>query len=75
VGDKCHLSHRLVSLGFSQRAAVLFIYLATFCLGLGAVSLTDATLFQSFLILLQAAGFVTLILILMFFDRQNGDGA
>jgi len=75
VGDKCHLSHRLVSLGFSQRAAVLFIYLATFCLGLGAVSLTDATLFQSFLILLQAAGFVALILILMFFDRQNGDGA
>ena len=75
VGDRCHLSHRLVSLGFSQRAAVLFIYLATFCLGLGAVSLTDATRFQSFLILFQAAGFVALILILMFFDRRNGDGA
>ncbi len=72
VGDKCHLSHRLVSLGFSQRAAVLFIYLATFCLGLGAASLTDANLAQSFLILVQSGGFVALILMLMFFERRNG---
>ena len=35
VGDNCHLSHRLVALGFSKRAAVLFIYLATFAWGLG----------------------------------------
>jgi UDP-GlcNAc:undecaprenyl-phosphate/decaprenyl-phosphate GlcNAc-1-phosphate transferase len=71
VGDSRHLSHRLVSLGFSKRAAVLFIYLATFCLGLGAVSLVDASLGESLLILLQAGGFVTLILILMFFERRK----
>src|SRR5262249_39375671 len=34
VGDSRHLSHRLVSLGFSPRAAVLFLYLSTFCFGL-----------------------------------------
>jgi UDP-GlcNAc:undecaprenyl-phosphate GlcNAc-1-phosphate transferase len=71
VGDGRHLSHRLLALGFSQRAAVLFIYLATFCLGLGAVSLAHATVGQSLLVLLQSAGFVALILILMFFDRRD----
>jgi UDP-GlcNAc:undecaprenyl-phosphate GlcNAc-1-phosphate transferase len=70
VGDSRHLSHRLVSLGFSQRAAVLFIYLTTFCLGLGAASLVDATVWQSLLVLLQSAGFVALILFLMFKERR-----
>jgi len=70
VGDSRHLSHRLVSLGFSQRAAVLFIYLATFCLGLGAMSLTDATPRRSVQILLQSACFVALLLILLFFERR-----
>jgi UDP-GlcNAc:undecaprenyl-phosphate/decaprenyl-phosphate GlcNAc-1-phosphate transferase len=71
VGDRRHLSHRLVSLGFSERAAVLFIYLASFCLGLGAASLTDANLLQALLIVLQSLGFVALLLILMFFDRTS----
>jgi UDP-GlcNAc:undecaprenyl-phosphate GlcNAc-1-phosphate transferase len=71
VGDSRHLSHRLVSLGLSQRTSVLVIYLITFCLGLGAVSLADATLAQSLLILLQAVGFVTLVLILLFFERRK----
>ncbi len=71
VGDARHLSHRLVSLGFSQRGAVFFIYLMTFALGLGAVSLTHATAGQSFLVLLQTAGFVALLLILMFRERRR----
>jgi UDP-GlcNAc:undecaprenyl-phosphate/decaprenyl-phosphate GlcNAc-1-phosphate transferase len=71
VGDSRHLSHRLLSLGFTQRATVLFMYLATFCLGLGAASLSDATLGQSLLILMQSAGFVALMLILMFFERRR----
>jgi UDP-GlcNAc:undecaprenyl-phosphate/decaprenyl-phosphate GlcNAc-1-phosphate transferase len=69
VGDSRHLSHRLVALGFSPRRAVLFLYLTTFCLGLGAVSLTDATPGQSLLTLLQTVGFVTLLLLLMFVQR------
>lgn len=72
VGDARHLSHRLVDLGFSHRAAVLVIYLATFCLGLGAAALTDASRERSFLILLQAVGFISLLLILMFTRRSDG---
>jgi UDP-GlcNAc:undecaprenyl-phosphate GlcNAc-1-phosphate transferase len=71
VGDSRHLSHRLVSLGYSQRSAVLFLYLTTFCLGLGAASLTHAGLWQSVMILLQTVGFVALILLLMFRERRR----
>lgn len=71
VGDKRHLSHRLVDLGFSHRGAVLSLYLVTFCLGLGAASLPDATLLQSLLIVLQSAGFVSLLMILIFFARAS----
>jgi UDP-GlcNAc:undecaprenyl-phosphate GlcNAc-1-phosphate transferase len=71
VGDRRHLSHRLVALGLSPKAAVLVIYLITFCLGLGAASLTDAGLAETALILLQSAAFVALILILMFFERRE----
>jgi UDP-GlcNAc:undecaprenyl-phosphate GlcNAc-1-phosphate transferase len=71
VGDTRHLSHRLTSLGFSTRATVLFMYLATFCLGLGAATLPHASTIESLLILLQSAGFVALMLILMFFERRR----
>jgi UDP-GlcNAc:undecaprenyl-phosphate GlcNAc-1-phosphate transferase len=71
IGDRRHLSHRLVALGLSPKAAVLVIYLITFCLGLGAASLADATVGETALILLQSAAFVALILILMFFERRD----
>jgi UDP-GlcNAc:undecaprenyl-phosphate GlcNAc-1-phosphate transferase len=71
IGDARHLSHRLVSLGFSTVSAVLFLYLATFCLGLGAAALTHATLWQSVMILVQTCGFVALILILMYRERRR----
>jgi UDP-GlcNAc:undecaprenyl-phosphate GlcNAc-1-phosphate transferase len=71
IGDRRHLSHRLVALGLSPKAAVLVIYLITFCLGLGAASLADATVGETALILLQSAAFVALILILMFFERRE----
>ncbi len=74
VGDSRHLSHTLVALGFSQRGAVLFIYLVTLCLGLGAALLTNANQYQSLLILLQSAGFVALLLILMFMRHEPASG-
>jgi UDP-GlcNAc:undecaprenyl-phosphate GlcNAc-1-phosphate transferase len=74
VGDSRHLSHRLLALGFSQRTTALFLYLVTFCLGLGAVLLPHATTGQSFLILLQAVCFVALLLLLLFFDRARTGG-
>ena len=75
VGDQRHLSHRLVALGFSRSAAVLLIYLFSLCLGLGAVSLVDATPLQSALVLLQAVVFVTLLLFLMFAPRGTARDA
>jgi len=71
IGDSRHLSHRLVSLGFSQRAAVLFLYLVTFALGLGAASLSDATMIQTVLILVQFVCFIAALLILLFFERRK----
>jgi UDP-GlcNAc:undecaprenyl-phosphate GlcNAc-1-phosphate transferase len=71
VGDSRHLAHRLLSLGFSPRAAALFLYLATFCLGLGALLLPHATPVESGTILVQAASFVALFLILLFFERRK----
>jgi len=71
VGDSRHLSHRLVSLGLSPRQAVLFIWLATFCLGLGALTLPHATLFRALLVLTQSSGFVALLLILLFVERRG----
>jgi UDP-GlcNAc:undecaprenyl-phosphate GlcNAc-1-phosphate transferase len=71
IGDTRHISHRLLSLGFSQRTSVFFIYLATACFGLGAVVLPHASASRSWLIMLQSLGFMTLLLILMFFDRRK----
>jgi UDP-GlcNAc:undecaprenyl-phosphate GlcNAc-1-phosphate transferase len=75
VGDARHLSHRLISLGFSQKAAVLFIYLTTLCFGLGAVALSRATLWRSLLIVVQSLGFMALILVLLFFERRRPESA
>ena len=39
--DKGHLHHRLLSLGFTQRQAVLLMYIISSLLGLSAVALTE----------------------------------
>ena len=66
IGDTRHLSHTLVQRGFSQRGAVLLIYLMTLGLGLSALPLRNASLAETFLVLLQAACFIAVILLLMF---------
>jgi UDP-GlcNAc:undecaprenyl-phosphate GlcNAc-1-phosphate transferase len=71
VGDSRHLSHRLVTLGLSSRQAVLFIWLATLCLGLPAVTLAHATTRRALLVLVQSLGIVALLLILLFVERRR----
>jgi UDP-GlcNAc:undecaprenyl-phosphate GlcNAc-1-phosphate transferase len=71
VGDSRHLSHRLVSLGLRPKQAVLFIWLATLCLGLGALLLPHASLRRALVVLLQSLGFVALLLILLFVERRR----
>jgi UDP-GlcNAc:undecaprenyl-phosphate GlcNAc-1-phosphate transferase len=61
-----HLSHRLVWMGFSQRKAVLFIYLISFALGITGVLLHNSTSnIDSVLALLQGAAIVLIIIGLM----------
>ncbi|MGB9662808.1 MAG: MraY family glycosyltransferase [Moorellaceae bacterium] len=53
--DKGHLHHCLMAQGFSQRQAVLAIYLVNLCLGASAVGLTRLTTERGMLILLLLA--------------------
>ena len=41
--DKGHLHHRLLDLGFTQRQAVLLMYIISALLGLSAVALTEVS--------------------------------
>ena len=66
VGDARHLSHTLVSRGFSQKGAVMLIYLMTVCFGISGLTLRNASLGETFLILLQSCCFIAVILVLMF---------
>jgi UDP-GlcNAc:undecaprenyl-phosphate GlcNAc-1-phosphate transferase len=70
VGDSRHLSHRLVSLGMRPPLAVFTICLIALALGLGAVTLPNATLPESTVILIQGSAIVAVVLILLFFERR-----
>jgi UDP-GlcNAc:undecaprenyl-phosphate GlcNAc-1-phosphate transferase len=63
IGDQSHFHHRLMKLGFSQRQTVAFIVLIAFSVGLSAVRLVHANIFNSCLILLQIMGMLSLIVI------------
>jgi len=64
VGDNNHFSHRLVALGFSQRGAVLFIYLISFCLGITATLLTQVNILGAIIIFIQGALVLSIIALL-----------
>ena len=67
--DHCapdHLSHRLVWFGFTQRKAVLFIYLICMSLGVSGVLLRNTTsLIDGQLALFQGFSIVAIVIILM----------
>lgn len=61
-----HLSHRLTWLGFSQRKAVLFIYLMSVVLGISGILLRNSDSFVDLsLALCQGLLIVTIIIVLM----------
>ena len=64
TADKRHFSHRLVGMGMSQKQAVLFIYLATFCIGINATLLLGAKPIGVAVILIQALVIFALIIFL-----------
>ncbi len=71
VGDRSHLSHRLVGLGLSVREAVLAIWLLTLACGLGAVLLRDLPLAGGVLVLAQAAAILAVVAILEGLGRRG----
>lgn len=64
TADKNHFSHRLLGLGMSKKEAVLFIYLANFCIGLGALLLNSLDIKGCLIVFLQAVCMLTLIVLL-----------
>ena len=54
--DKGHLHHRLLSVGFTQRQAVLLMYVISALFGLSAIALTEVSFHIAILILLIVVG-------------------
>jgi len=71
VGDKSHFSHRLVALGFSERGAVLLIYLIGLCVGCGALLLPYIPVWGSILVMVQTVMVYLLITALMVVSMKN----
>jgi UDP-GlcNAc:undecaprenyl-phosphate GlcNAc-1-phosphate transferase len=69
--DKNHFSHRLVALGFSQRGAVLLIYLISFCLGITATLLTQVNISGAIVIFIQAALILCIVALLESVARRD----
>lgn len=64
LGDKNHFSHRLVALGMAHKNAVLFIYLVTFCTGLGALLIRKLDLFGALIVIGQVVIIFAIIALL-----------
>jgi len=71
VGDNRHFSHRLVHLGMSKRDAVIFIYLVSFAVGVGATLLRYLRLSGAITLFVQTLGIFAIIILLMVADRNK----
>lgn len=72
IGDRSHLSHRLVALGMSTRRAVLSLYLINLGLGLAALLLLQVGVWGSVLVLAQWLLTLILISVLLLARRKEG---
>ena len=72
-GDKNHFSHRLVNLGMTQKQAVWFIYLVTFCVGINALLLCFVNIWGAGVILVQTVCIFIIIVILERIAKRNND--
>ncbi|MHC4915307.1 MAG: glycosyltransferase family 4 protein [Planctomycetota bacterium] len=66
--DLNHLAHRIYRLGLSRRQTVLFVYLLTFAVGLGAVTLSDCSevhqSLKSWIVLMQVLALFAILVVL-----------
>ncbi len=72
-GDMNHFSHRLVKLGMTQKQAVWFIYLVTFCVGINALLLCFVNIWGSGVIFVQAVCIFIIIVVLERIAKRNSD--
>ncbi len=61
-GDRCHLSHRLVSAGIPEPQAVKLLLVLTLLLGMGALQLANASTAKSLWILAYTSVLAALVL-------------
>ncbi len=71
IGYNRHFSRRLVHLGMSKRDAVIFIYLVSFAVGLGATLLRDLGRRGAVTLFVQTLGIFAIIILLMIADREK----
>ena len=69
--DKSHFSHRLVELGFTERQAVLLIYLLTFGTGINATLLIQVGWGGALVILLSTMVIFSIIGMIEFMGRRG----
>lgn len=68
-----HLSHRLLWIGFTQRKAVLFIYLISATMGVAAIVIGNSTsLFDMFFALAQGVAIIVIVMVLMSAATRRG---
>lgn len=67
--DKKHFSHRLVSLGMTNRQAVLTIYCITFAVGLGAILLYQTEIQGGIVIIIQT---ITILAVIHLLEQVAG---
>ncbi|MCM8784867.1 MAG: undecaprenyl/decaprenyl-phosphate alpha-N-acetylglucosaminyl 1-phosphate transferase [Candidatus Omnitrophica bacterium] len=68
--DKNHLSHRLVSIGMTQKQAILFIYLLTLTTGINALILKNLNVYGGIEVLFEVILILVIVAILEFFGRK-----
>ena len=69
--SKDHFSFRLTNLGMTRRGAVLFIYLLTFCIGIGATQLPKVDLAGVIVVLVQSVAILALVALLEHFGKNE----
>jgi len=72
-GDKRHFSHRLVEGGMTDKQAVVFIYLVSLVVGLGATLLSRMGLVGAITVVVQGIGIFAIIILLMATNNKGGE--
>ncbi len=68
---KDHFHHRLIHIGFTKTTALIFVLLLNFTIGLGALTIKNASTTDAYLILLRTSLLFVVVVILMLVGREK----